>query len=88
MLDKEFARCSRNQGLVNRYNSLSGDQKIQESANAPPVPSTENRPGKNGRIPISGAQIKRKQEDGKVRVEKRQQEIMGPVLADISKGNG
>jgi len=88
-LDKEFAPLQQEiQGLVNRYNALGAEiKKIQDSANAPtPVPiDPKTAQAKVDEYQTLETTIKRKQEDGKARLEKRQQEVMGPVLADIGK---
>lgn len=88
-LDKEFAPLQTEiQGLVNQYNALGAEiKKLQESANAPtPVPINQSTfQAKVDQYQALETSIKRKQEDGKARLEKRQQEVMGPVLADIGK---
>ena len=88
-LDKEFAPLQTEiQGLVNRYNALGAEiKKLQDSASAPtPVPiDQKTAAAKVEEYQSLETTIKRKQEDGKARLEKRQQEVMGPVLADIGK---
>jgi len=88
-LDKEFAPLQQEiQGLVNRYNALGAEiKKLQDSANAPtPVPiDQKTAQAKVDEYQSLETQIKRKQEDGKTRLEKRQQEVMGPILQDIGK---
>src|SRR5215471_7024492 len=88
-LDKEFAPLQTEiQGLVNRYNALGAEiKKLQDSANAPtPVPINQQDAAKKvDEYQSLETQIKRKQEDGKAKLEKRQQEVMGPILQDIGK---
>jgi len=88
-LDKEFAPLQQEiQGLVNRYNALGAEiKKLQDSANAPtPVPiDQKTAQAKVDEYQSLETQIKRKQEDGKAKLEKRQQEVMGPILQDIGK---
>ncbi|MGH9821208.1 MAG: OmpH family outer membrane protein [Pyrinomonadaceae bacterium] len=88
-LEKEFAPLQTEiQGLVTRYNTLGAEiKKLQDSANAPtPVPiDQKTAAAKVDEYQTLETTIKRKQEDGKTRFEKRQQEIMAPILQDIGK---
>jgi Skp family chaperone for outer membrane proteins len=88
-LDNEFKPLQTEiQGLVTRYNTLGAEiKKIQDSANAPtPVPIDQKTvAAKVDEYQTLETTIKRKQEDGKARLEKRQGEVMGPVLQDIGK---
>jgi Skp family chaperone for outer membrane proteins len=88
-LDKEFAPMQTEiQGLVSRYNTLGAEiKKIQDSANAPtPVPIDQNSAtAKVEEFKNLETTIKRKQEDGKAKFERRQSEVLGPVLQDIAK---
>lgn len=88
-LDKEFAPLRTEiQGLVNRYNALGAEiKRIQDAANAPaPVPiDQKTAAAKVEEYQALEVTIKRKQEDGKARLERRQPEVLGPVLQDIGK---
>jgi Skp family chaperone for outer membrane proteins len=88
-LDKEFAPLQTEiQGMVNRYNALGAEiKKLQDSANAPtPVPIDQKAAAaKVEEYQNLELSINRKQEDGKAKLEKRQQEVLGPILEDIGK---
>ncbi|MEP6847508.1 MAG: OmpH family outer membrane protein [Acidobacteriota bacterium] len=88
-LEKEFAPLNTEiQGLVTRYTSLGAEiKKLQDAAGAPtPVPFDQ----KTAQAKVDEYQglevtIKRKQEDGKARFEKRRGEVLGPLMQDIGK---
>ena len=88
-LEKEFAPLQTEiQGLGARYTALGAEiKKMQDGANAPtPVPiNQQTAAAKVEEYQSLETTIKRKQEDGKARFEKRQQEVLGPILADIGK---
>ena len=88
-LEKEFAPISQEiQGLVNQYNALGAEiKKLQDSANAPtPVPfDQKSAQSKIDQYTNLETTIKRKQEDAKAKFERRQQEVLGPIMQDIGK---
>jgi len=87
-LEKEFAPAQTElQTLAKRYQDLGAEiQKIQASAANSAVPiGTSTLQAKGEEFKNLELQIKRKQEDGKVKFESRQAAIMGPVLRDIGK---
>ena len=85
-LESEFKPAQTEiQGLVTRYQTLATDIENARKANpsVPINPSTiQTKVDEAQNLEI---QIKRKQEDGKVKFEKRQQQVLGPVLQDIMK---
>lgn len=88
-LDKEFAPLQADlQTKVNRYNTLGAEiKKIQDAANAPtPVPFDKAAAAaKVEEYQTLETTIKRLQEDGKAKLEKRQGEVLSPILQDIGK---
>ena len=88
-LEKEFAPLQNDiQTKVARYNALGVEiKKLQDSASAPtPVPiDQKTAAAKVDEYQTLETSIKRLQEDGKAKFEKRQQEIMAPILQDIGK---
>jgi Skp family chaperone for outer membrane proteins len=73
------------QGLVKRYETLAGEIENARKAN-PAVPiNQQSLQTKVDEAQGLEVQIKRKQEDGKTKFEKRQQQVLGPILADIMK---
>ena len=73
------------QGLVTRYQALATEIENARKAN-PAVPiNQQSLQTKADEAQGLEIQIKRKQEDGKVKFEKRQQQVMGPILQDIGK---
>lgn len=73
------------QTMMTRYQTLATEIENARKAN-PAVPinqqSLQTKVDEAQNLEI---QIKRKQEDGKVKFEKRQQQVLGPVLQDIGK---
>ncbi len=88
-LEKEFAPAQTElQGLIARYQALGTEiQTIQKNAQQNPnVPiNTASLQTKTDEFQSLELQIKRKQEDGKAKFERRQGEVLGPVLQDIGK---
>lgn len=88
-LDKEFAPLTQEiQGLVTRYNTLGAEiKKIQDNAAA--NPAVPIKPGdvqpKIDEYQQLEVTIKRKQEDGKAKLDKRSGEVLGPIMQDIGK---
>jgi Skp family chaperone for outer membrane proteins len=88
-LDKEFAPLSTEiQGLLTRYNTLGTEiKKLQDAAaSSPNVPI--DKTGAQAKIDEYQSlevTIKRKQEDGKARLDKRSGEVLGPIMQDIGK---
>ncbi len=71
--------------LATRYQTLLGEIESARKTN-PAVPiKPETIQAKVDEAQGLEIQIKRKQEDGKVKFEKRQQQLMGPILQDIGK---
>lgn len=73
------------QGLMTRYQTLATEIENSRKAN-PAVPINQQ----SLQTKVDEAQglevtIKRKQEDGKIKFEKRQQQVLGPILQDILK---
>jgi Skp family chaperone for outer membrane proteins len=79
------------QGLATRYQTLATDiENARKASNpAPGVPAKAPDPtvlqAKVDEAQAIEVKIKRLQEDGKTKFEKRQQVVMGPVLQDIGK---
>lgn len=73
------------QGLMTRYQTLANEIENARKAN-PAVPinqqSLQTKVDEAQGLEVS---IKRKQEDGKIKFEKRQQQVLGPILQDILK---
>ena len=73
------------QGLMTRYQTLATEIENARKAN-PAVPinqqSLQTKVDEAQGLEVS---IKRKQEDGKIKFEKRQQQVLGPILQDILK---
>ena len=73
------------QGLMTRYQTLAGEIENARKAN-PSVPinqqAIQTKVDEAQGLEVS---IKRKQEDGKAKFEKRQQQVLGPILQDIMK---
>ncbi len=85
-LENEFKPAQTEiQGLLTRYQSLATEIENARKAN-PAVPiNQQSLQTKADEAQGLEIQIKRKQEDGKTKFEKRQQQIMGPILQDIGK---
>ena len=75
------------QGLVTKYQNLGKELKtLQDQITAGTVPVNQTAAqAKADEYQTLELTIKRKQEDGKVRYEKRQPQVMGPILQDIGK---
>jgi len=75
------------QGLVTKYQALGKELKtLQDQITAGTVPVNQQAAqAKADEYQTLELTIKRKQEDGKVRYEKRQPQVMGPILQDIGK---
>jgi Skp family chaperone for outer membrane proteins len=85
-LETEFKPAATElQGLANRYQALGTEIENSRKAN-PAVPINQQAlQAKVDEFQGLEIQIKRKQEDLKVKGEKRQQQVMGPILQDIGK---
>jgi outer membrane protein len=85
-LENEFKPAQTEiQGLATRYQTLLTEIDNARKTN-PAVPiKPEAIQAKVDEAQGLEIQIKRKQEDGKTKFEKRQQQIMGPILQDIGK---
>ena len=87
-LENEFRPAQTEiEGLAKRYQTLLGEIENARKAGAnPAVPiKPETIQAKVDEAQGLEIQIKRKQEDGKSKLERRQQQVLGPVLADIGK---
>ena len=87
-LEKEFAPAQTQlQTLATTYQSkVTAFQNEQKSAGNSTVPiNASSLQAKGEEIKTLELQIKRMQEDGKVKFESRQAAVMGPVLRDIGK---
>lgn len=88
-LEKEFAPLNTEiQGMVSRYTALGAEiKKLQDAATASPtVPiNQKDAQAKIDEYQSLETNIKRKQEDGKTRFEKRRGEVLGPIMQDIGK---
>ena len=75
------------QALVTKYQNLAKELKVlQDQITAATVPINEKAAqAKADEYQNLEIQIKRKQEDGKSRYEKRQPQVLGPILQDIGK---
>ena len=75
------------QTLVTKYAALGKELKtLQDQITAGTVPVNQQAAqAKADEYQTLELTIKRKQEDGKVRYEKRQPQVMGPILQDIGK---
>ncbi len=75
------------QTLVTKYQTLGKELKtLQDQITAGTVPVNQQAAqAKADEYQTLELTIKRKQEDGKVRYEKRQPQVMGPILQDIGK---
>jgi Skp family chaperone for outer membrane proteins len=85
-LDTEFKPAETEiKGMVTRYQTLATEIENARKAN-PAVPINQaSLQGKVDEAQGLEIQIKRKQEDGKVKYEKRQQQVLAPILEDIGK---
>lgn len=88
-LEKEFAPVqTKIQGMVTRYQTLAGEiKKIQDAAGtsgAPPI-NQKDAETKVTEYQTLEKSIKREQEDAKANFDRRQQQVMGPLLQDIGK---
>jgi Skp family chaperone for outer membrane proteins len=72
------------QSLMTRYQTLATEIENARKATAVPI-KPETIQAKVDEAQGLEIQIKRKQEDGKVKFEKRQQAVLGPILQDIMK---
>jgi Skp family chaperone for outer membrane proteins len=73
------------QGLATRYQSLATEIENARKTN-PAVPvKPESLQAKVDEAQGIEVKIKRLQEDGKIKFEKRQQQVMGPILQDIGR---
>jgi Skp family chaperone for outer membrane proteins len=88
-LDKEFAPVqTKIQGMVTRYNTLGQEiKKIQDAASAPGAPPINQKDAETKVTEYQNLEksIKREQEDAKASFERRQAQVMGPLLQDIGK---
>lgn len=88
-LDGEFKPLETElQGMMTRYTTLGNEiKKLQDQANAGgPVPIDQKAAtAKVEELKALEINIKRKQEDGKIRAETRQNAVLGPVLQEIQK---
>lgn len=87
-LEREFAPAQTElQTLATRYQNLGNEiQNLQKNAGNSAVPiNTSTLQAKGEEFKTLELQLKRKQEDGKVKFESRQTAVMGPVLRDIGK---
>ena len=75
------------QTMITKYQTLGKELKtLQEQITAGTVPVNQTTAqAKADEYQMLELNIKRKQEDGKVRYEKRQPQVMGPILQDIGK---
>ncbi|QYU68080.1 OmpH family outer membrane protein [Leptolyngbya sp. 15MV] len=76
------------QQLINKYQALGAEiKKLQDQAAAGgPVPiDQKSAQAKVEEYTTLETTIKRKQEDGKARCERRQQQVLGPIMQDIGK---
>lgn len=75
------------QALVTKYQNLAKELKVlQDQIAAGTVPvNQQTAQAKADEYQNLEIQIKRKQEDGKSRFEKRQPQVLGPILQDIGK---
>ena len=85
-LEGEFGPAQKEiQTLMTRYQTLGTEIENARKAN-PAVPvDPKTVQAKIDEAQGLEVQIKRKQEDGKIRFEKRQTQVLGPVLQDIGK---
>src|SRR5687768_13981832 len=73
------------QGMVTRYQALATEIENARKANAAVPINQQSLQTKVDEAQGLEIKIKRAQEDGKVRFERRQQAILGPILQDIGK---
>lgn len=75
------------QTMITKYQTLGKELKtLRDQIAAGTVPVNQSTAqAKADEYQMLELQIKRKQEDGKVRFEKRQPQVMGPILTDIGK---
>ena len=85
-LETEFkAAQTEIQGMVTRYQTLANEIENARKAN-PSVPiNQQSLQTKVDEAQGLEVKIKRAQEDGKARFERRQQAVLGPILQDIQK---
>lgn len=85
-LETEFKPAQNEiQGLMTRYQTLATEIENARKAN-PAVPvAPASIQAKVDEAQGLEVRIKRLQEDGKIKVEKRQQQVLGPILQDIMK---
>jgi Skp family chaperone for outer membrane proteins len=88
-LEKEFAPLNTEiQTMVTKYQNLGAEiKKIQDAATANPAVPID-KTGAQAKIDEYQAlevNIKRKQEDGKARFDRRRGEVLGPIMQDIGK---
>lgn len=88
-LDAEFKPLETElQGMMTRYTALGNEiKKLQDqAATGGPVPIDQKAANaKVEELKALEVNIKRKQEDGKIRAETRQNAVLGPILQDIQK---
>jgi Skp family chaperone for outer membrane proteins len=86
-LDKEFAPLqTKIQGMVTRYNTLGTEiKKLQDQPGNVPIDQNAAT-AKVTEYQTLEKSIKREQEDAKANFERRQQQVLGPILQEIGKG--
>ena len=88
-LEKEFAPVqTKIQGMMTRYQTLAGEiKKIQDAAGSPGAPPINQKDAETKVTEYQTLEksIKREQEDAKANFDRRQQQVMGPLLQDIGK---
>lgn len=86
-LDKEFAPLqTKIQGMVTRYNTLGVEiKKLQDQPSNVPIDQNAAT-AKVTEYQTLEKSIKREQEDAKANFERRQQQVLGPILQEIGKG--
>ena len=73
------------QGMMTRYQTLAGEiKKLQEQPANVPIKQDEAQ-AKVSEYQTLEKSIKREQEDAKANFDRRQQQVMGPLLQDIGK---
>jgi Skp family chaperone for outer membrane proteins len=85
-LEKEFAPVqTKIQGMMTRYQTLAGEiKKLQEQPANVPIDQNAAQT-KVSEYQTLEKSIKREQEDAKANFDRRQQQVMGPLLQDIGK---
>ena len=85
-LDTEFKPVeTKIQGMVTRYNALGEEiKKLQAQAASVPI-DQKSAEAKVNEYQSLEKNIKREQEDAKANFERRQQQVLGPLLQEIGK---